>query len=229
MISEKTFARGYSSFWTQNTPWLSDYVSVLNRGSIERIFKPLDSLDEARFRSINNSAALIDFKQKVLGRELDLPAVIRIAAEHLKNLPKNELNSYELNDIHSAIILEQSGRLNSVYSRKVLAFDPQFDGCGIIANCQGDIYYDDVLCEIKAGERNIHSSDIKQLLVYCALNWLSTKKIDIQSIEIFNPRQGIYWHSTLKSLMNNISTLPMEDLFEEIGHFVYTASVEIET
>lgn len=229
MISEKTFARGYSSFWTQNTPWLSDYVSFLNKGSIDRTFKPLDSLDEAKFRSINNSAAFIDFKQKILGEELEISKVIEIAAESLKHLPKNELDSYELNDIHSKVILEQSKRLNETYSGETLLFAPQFNGCGIIANCQGDLYYDDVLCEIKAGERNIHSSDIKQLLVYCALNWLSEEKINILSIEIFNPRQGIYWHSTLNSLMDNISTLPMEDLFEEIGHFVYTASEEIET
>ena len=229
MISEKTFARGYSSFWTQNTPWLSDYVSFLNKGSIERTFKPLESLDEAKYRSINNSAAFIDFKQKVIGEELEISKIIKIAAEGLKHLPRNELESYELSHIHNSIILEQSKRLIETYSSRTLTFDPQFKGCGIIANCQGDLYYDDTLCEIKAGERNIHSSDIKQLLVYCALNWLSEEKIHIRSIEIFNPRQGIYWKSNLKSLMDNISTLPMENLFEEIGHFVYTASEEIET
>lgn len=228
MISEKTFARGYSSFWTQNTPWLSDYVSFLNKGSIERTFKPLESSDEAKYRSINNSAAFIEFKQRTIGEELEMSKVIELATENLKHLPRNELDTYELNDSHRSIILEQSTRLYNTYSGKTLTFDPQFNGCGIIANCQGDLYFDDVLCEIKAGERNIHSSDIKQLLVYCALNWLSEEKLNIQCIEIFNPRQGIYWNSSLISLMDNISTLPMEDLFEEIGHFVFTASEEIE-
>lgn len=228
MISEKTFARGYSSFWTQNTPWLSDYISFLNKGSVDRIFKPLESLDEPKHRSINNSAAFIDFKQKIIGEELEMSKIIGIASESLKHLPRNELNTYELNKIHSSIILEQSKRLINTYSSKTLTFAPQFKGCGIIANCQGDLYFDDVLCEIKAGERNIHSSDIKQLLVYCALNWLSEEKINIKNIEIFNPRQGIYWNSSLIKLMDNISALPMENLFEEIGHFVYTASEEIE-
>lgn len=228
MISEKTFARGYSSFWTQNTPWLVDYVSFLNKGSIERIFKPLDSLDEAKHRSINNSAAFIDFKQKRIGEELDLLKIISIATDNLKHLPRNGLDTYIFDEINNTIIKEQSKRLTSTYSRKELIFDPQFKGCGIIANCQGDLLYEDVLCEIKAGERNIQSSDIKQLLVYCALNWLSDEKIKINKIEIFNPRQGIYWNSTLKNLMDNISTLPMEDLFEEIGHFLYITSEEFE-
>ncbi len=228
MISEKTFARGYSSFWTQNTPWLTDYVSFLNKGSIERMFKPMVSLDETKYRSINNSAAFIDFKQKRIGEELELSKIIEITSDNLKHLPRNGLETYILDEVNNSTIKEQSKRLISTYSGKKLIFEPQFGGCGIIANCQGDLLYENVLCEIKAGERNIQSSDIKQLLVYCALNWLSDEKIEIEKIEIFNPRQGIYWNSTLINLMENISTLPMEDFFEEIGHFLYITSEEFE-
>ncbi|MDO6437488.1 hypothetical protein Q4534_08730 [Cyclobacterium sp. 1_MG-2023] len=229
MISEKTFARGYTSFWTQNTPWLSDYVSFLNKGSIDRIFKPIDSLDEAKHRSINNTSAFINFKLKNTSNDLEIMEVVQIAAEYLKYFPRNGLDTFELDQINSKIINEQTDRLVKTYFGKTLVFDPKFRGCGIIANCQGDIYYENTLCEIKAGERNLQASDIKQLLVYCALNWLTEEKLAIDSIEIFNPRQGIFWNTKLIDLMDNISTLPMEDLFEELGHFVYTSSEEIET
>jgi hypothetical protein len=37
-------------------------------------------------------------------------------------------------------------------------------------SCQGDILNNETLIEIKAGERGILSSDIKQIITYCALN-----------------------------------------------------------
>lgn len=227
MISEKTFARGYSSFWTEFTPWIQEYVSYINKGEIQRKFRPINSLDISKFRSINNTAASIHFKNRVNKGNTDLEIVLKEAENFLKFLPKNELESYILNEINSQIIIDQSNRLFEIFEQFELSFDPKFKGCGIIANCNGDLYYDNVLCEIKAGERNIKSADLKQLIIYCALNWLSEDRITIDHIEIFNPRQGIYWTSSLKEVIRNISILPLEDLFEELGYFVSTSSEEI--
>jgi len=95
-------------------------------------------------------------------------------------------------------------------------------------SCQGDIFYNETLVEIKAGERGILSSDIKQIITYCALNWLSNHPKKIINVEFYNPRQGILWVSELEELIMSVSNLPIEDLFDQIGKYLINMSEDIE-
>ena len=107
---------------------------------------------------------------------------------------------------------------------------PFFPGCGIISNCNGDIFIDNKLVEIKAGNRSIIPADIRQLIVYCALNWLSLSdnKLPITDIEIYNPRVGYSWAISIDELLVAVSDMPKEDLFEQIGKYLVTESESIE-
>src|SRR5579864_8207330 len=47
---------------------------------------------------------------------------------------------------------------------------PVFRGCGFVDECTGDLIIGNQLVEVKAGDRSFRATDIRQLLVYCALN-----------------------------------------------------------
>lgn len=228
MISETSFARSYTSFWLDYTPWINNFTSSVNKGLIDRIDLPFTLNDDPLHRSINNVVSFTLFKNIILLNEDDLEKSFKEASKIMINYLGNGLDSYILTDNYKKLIFEQTNRLIKRYKAKNVIFYPQFSGCGILYSCQGDLLYSKTLVEIKAGERGILSSDIKQIIVYCALNWLSTNKYEIDTVELYNPRQGILWQSKLKDLVLSISNLPVEDLFDQIGKFLYDLSEDIE-
>ncbi len=228
MISEISFSRGYTSFWTEYAPWISDYVSSINKGLIERLQYPIEFGDDTIHRSINNIIAFTLFKNIIKENDNNIEKAFIEAKKISANYPRNNLESYVLSENYKKIIQRQCERLVRRYKGKPIEFYPQFSGCGIMESCQGDVFYNEILAEIKAGERGILSSDIKQIIIYCSLNWLSNNPKTIKSVEFYNPRQGILWECELEELIMNISNLPIEDLFDQIGKYLINMSEDIE-
>ncbi len=117
------------------------------------------------------------------------------------------------------MISDLSDRLYAKYCKDVIV-DPFFCGCGIIDNCNGDILKDDTLVEVKTGNRKLLVTDIKQLLVYCALNTQQTSKYNIINVEIYNPRMGQLWSSPIGRLINDISPISQYELFDELCKYI---------
>lgn len=226
MISEVSFSRGYTSFWTEYVPWLGDYVSAINKGLGERIDQPIHLKDEPYHRSINNVIAFTLFKNIIKEKDEDIEKAFLEAKKIVANYPRNNLDSYILSERYIKIIQMQCERLMQHYD-KPLEFYPEFRGCGIMESCRGDLFCDETLVEIKAGERDILPSDIKQLIAYAALNWLSSNPKPIKHVEIYNPRQGFLWNEELGELILTISNIPMEDLFDQIGKYLISMSEDI--
>ena len=65
MISEVSFSRGYTSFWTEYTPWIGDFVGSINKGMGLQTQSPITVTDDAIHRSINNIIAFTIFKNIV--------------------------------------------------------------------------------------------------------------------------------------------------------------------
>jgi hypothetical protein len=227
MISEVNFSRGYSSFWTEYLPWIIDYVNSINKGLIARVQSPISNTNDTIHRSINNIVAFALFKNVVKDNNHDVNLALAEAIEIIKNYPRNNLETYSLSKSYLDIILMQSERLLNRYKQKSIEFYPQFPGCGIMESCEGDLYFENTLIEIKAGERGVLSSDIKQIIIYCALNWLSRTPKTISQIELYNPRQGILWESSVNDIILSISYLPAEDLFDQIGKYLSGMSEDI--
>lgn len=103
---------------------------------------------------------------------------------------------------------EQLRRLRIFFENEAkgaaLELSPPFAGCGIIDACEGDIYFDDTLFEIKAGDRNFRSIDLRQILTYAALNYSQSKR-KIDSVGLFNPRLGISFCMGLEELCLEVS------------------------
>lgn len=228
MISEVSFSRGYTSFWTEHAPWISDYVSSINKGLVERLEYPIELGDDTVHRSINNTIAFTLFKNVITEQNNDIEKAFFEAQKIVANYPRNNIETFFLSDVYKNIIQRQSERLVKRYKDKTLEFYPEFSGCGIMESCQGDLFYNNTLVEIKAGERGVLSSDLKQIITYCALNWLSNNPKNIKYVEFYNPRQGIVWVSELEELIMTVSNLPIEDLFDQIGKYLINMSEDIE-
>lgn len=228
MISEVSFSRGYTSFWIEYTPWLNDYITSINKYFVNSLYTPIEVQEDPSFRSINNVIAFTLFKNIIKFNDNNLSKSFNEASAILKNFPRNNLEDYSSDALQNEIINIQTKRLIENYKGKDILFSPQFNGCGILESCSGDIFYNDTLVEIKAGERMFTPSDLKQLIIYCALNGLSNSKIKIINIELFNPRQGLCWKSSLNDVIFSISDLPIDDLFNQIGKFLINLSEEVE-
>ncbi len=221
MITATYLSRGFSSFWLQLTPWLNNYVNYLNKGGLQRIDTPLFSNDSPSFRAINNTVAFYKFIELHLTPDCseDLSNAMNKAFLFLKKLPRNNLDDYKLTNENIEIITQQARRIFYKYRNVNIIANPIFPGCGLILNAEGDFYYQDTLVEIKAGERNLYPSDIKQLIVYGALNYINKNGYPIKKFELFNPRQGIFYSESIENIGLSVSDKSIEEIFTEVCVF----------
>lgn len=94
-------------------------------------------------------------------------------------------------------------------------FDPLFRGCGILSECRGDILADDLLIEVKAGDRGFRAVDLRQILVYSALA-REAGDVRIKRICLMNPRWGVSWSATLDDAATSCGASSSAELLEEI-------------
>jgi len=227
MISETTFSRGYSSFWQEYFPWLNNYTQVINRDLTTRVFRPIGKSEDAVFRSINNIVSFTHFKNIRQEKKYSLLSSFEEAKRIVTNFPRNNLSSYVMTTLHKEIIEFQVDKLIDRFGLDCEVY-PIFPGCGILNSCSGDIFKQDTLIEVKAGERGILPSDLKQLISYTALNWINSgNNYMIKNIEVFNPRQGLVWSNDLSTFISAVSYIPLEDVFDQLCKYLIDLSDEI--
>lgn len=228
MISEKGFARGYSSFWAEYFPWLNSYCQSVKKFCLDYVTDPIPGIDRVEHRSINNTVAFFHFKNMYQGQSADLKQSKDQAIDYISHFPRNAKDSYLFSEDDKQVIQIQTANLQRMYTGQLL-INPPFSGCGILDNCYGDLLQGETLVEVKAGDRGLLPADIKQLIVYSALDWLKTSsKYGFSDVEIYNPRLGYLWRSSLDELLVSISDMPKEDLFEQIGKYLVVQSEDFD-
>jgi len=104
-------------------------------------------------------------------------------------------------------------------SFETLTIQPRFKGCGILNSCYGDFLCDDCLYEVKMVDRNLRSVDLRQILIYCALNYQS-RQFKINTACVINPRRGIAFRFDLENLAQRIARKNSAELFHQISDFL---------
>ena len=85
--------------------------------------------------------------------------------------------------------IELAKRLEDCFANlpgEAVIIQPRFRGCGVLDSCYGDLLASQCLYEVKMVDRNLRGMDLRQVLVYCALNYRSQQYI-INSVSILNP------------------------------------------
>lgn len=111
------------------------------------------------------------------------------------------------------IILQSAGT-----SEKVI-FSPTFPGCGYLDASAGDLIIGTTLFEVKAGDRLFRSTDLRQLVTYCAINFAGGP-YEIKSAGCVNPRRGTYFTLELDVLSQEMSGKPAVEFFSDIIYYL---------
>jgi hypothetical protein len=117
-----------------------------------------------------------------------------------------------------------SGFFNQVGATALIVM-PHFPGCGWLSECDGDVIGDHVLYELKAGARRFRMLDVKQVLVYCALNF-AAKIYDIRHVCLVNPREGLYFSEPLDRLCTLVAGRGAVEVLSDIVEYVSDAGTD---
>jgi hypothetical protein len=110
----------------------------------------------------------------------------------------------------------------------VIEFCPFFSGAGFLNSCEGDIGIADSLVEVKTTTHRPSGKDIRQLLVYLALD-ANAERRRWSHMGIFNPRRGTLHHAEIEPLVLRISGgRSSSEVFGELISFVDTNEIAIE-
>jgi hypothetical protein len=227
MISETNLSKGYSTFWKEFTPWLNSYSQQINKIGSTTLFDHIEISEETKYRSINGVLAFNSFRKKKITGEFNINEIFTESKNEIENFPRSNFDNYILDELNKEIINKLVKRMSETYQSS-LEFEPLFAGCGFLANCKGDIIENETLIEIKTGDRNLLSSDIKQLLIYYALNEISGNKYRIDKLQYFNPRTGVIWENDIESVIKAISTITSNEFCHNLEYFLIALSSEIQ-
>ncbi|HEX4447050.1 MAG TPA: hypothetical protein VH044_09945, partial [Polyangiaceae bacterium] len=73
--------------------------------------------------------------------------------------------------------------------------------------------------EIEAGDRHFRSVDLYQLLIYCALNFVS-KEITITRVGLLNPRVGVFAAFDLDDLCDQCAGSSAAEVLDEVAGYI---------
>lgn len=227
MITATTFSRGYSSFWQEVAPWLNGYVVHINNAELSRCGGAVASDDHPDHKAINNLIAAIQFEMETnkLAESGEFSESQKRALSVIKYLPRSQIESYELSDLNQMVIMRQVSNLRRIYTKNI-EFSPRFSGYSIISDCEADLIIGPRLIEIKAADRKVTPSDIRQLLTYLILNKLSANPIMIKRLELYNPRHARRYETSPEDLCSNISNISFSEICSHFESFIEMISIE---
>ena len=199
---------------------------------------PLKSLSDPKRRALINELGFLLFKTSLMNNyspemalQLQEPreAVIHHAVsivQRYQGLSDDDFKPPADDEVKESIALAKRladfFRKMSPVSNTVLS--PAFSGCGFIDNCVGDVLAGNTLYEVKSGDRPFRLIDVRQIVIYLALNSMDRKR-HIESVGFVNPRLGTYYATTASELVLGISGKDLVDLMSEINDFVSSGGV----
>lgn len=241
MISERAFSRAFPSFWRELFPLLTPrFISLFN----EAYEKELQSKDREKLLPLDvlpgpkrlDIIAEFAFRLAELANEnnFDLSDV----SQHKSTIVEAEKKAFRLvekyegsqpvatptlsmDELNQGLQLSiRYKALYSIFSKEYpIEFCPRFNGAGFLNSCEGDISIGNTLIEVKTTTRRLSSNDLKQLIVYIALDAnAGTKRWT--HIGLFNPRRGTFHRAEIDPLILRLSGgKPRSDVLAELAAF----------
>lgn len=220
MISEHQFATHYSSAWRTVAP-LADGFWAFENLLVERVAPPLTPRAPKGMRAVINETAFRAFcnlqgVSGVLTRSSVLSAVDAQIFEAIRYVGRFStappLDPSDLDDVcrkEAGNLVLRLLHFFPAYHSTLLR--PQFNGCGLLSACEGDLIRGNCLYEVKAGDRAFRIVDLRQLLTYAALAYAS-ESLTFTDIGLFNPRTGVAWRKSLEEVCHAVSGLRLNDM-----------------
>jgi hypothetical protein len=240
VITETTFAINFASVWQLLTPNSESVIKGLNK-TVLNLRRASFAWSRADRRAFVNEIGFELFAHRVRGApaghsefSFDDRFSMAVAAAGT-SLARFSFTSPQPDYPTNLERLEAMSLANGLHSfrRRVeyIARDwqqtcvhPRFRGCGILEACEGDLLIGDILVEVKSGDRNFRSIDIRQLLTYCALNSME-KQFNLRQVACVNPRRATYFRVDLETLCLQLCRKPSDELLSEIVYYLSSGDI----
>lgn len=247
MISEKEIAKQFNGLWSDTLPLLTpQFVGLFNAANSD----DLTEFPQSKFNKIligptvekHDLVAELSFQLAKLSNARGMPVssinakdddfieAYRCAVSFLKKYQTDDgkiiLNPEEVSE---ALLLGlQYDHFFSHIKADRVEFSPLISGAGYLGACTADLSVDDTLYEIKTVSRNIGGKDIKQLILYLALQY-STGTRKWLNAGFFNPRKAFHYKFSVDHLVYRTSGgRSTSEVFADIVDFLSSRSIEID-
>lgn len=229
MISEKQFALFHSGFWSQLLPMSEEYVRMKNR-SLLRFAQPMESRLPPSTRGLTNEMAyrLFAAALRAGGKLRDIPndrasEAIERAVQYVGNLQRWQQQPQENPSAEHIREARKLARRLLVFFQRVgsspITTFPKFRGCGWLDGCVADAIAERTIFEVKAGDRRFRASDLRQVLIYCALD-LSERTWAINQLCLVNPRLGVFFHEPIDRACEGLAGRSAGDVLGDIVEYI---------
>ena len=251
LISERQFADGFSSFWSGLLPFLTPAcVTVFNQShgldidggkSVDdevllskSLRLPADILSEAAFemaRSANHSNSAVrdifhDEAERVRSWEAAVAKVSRY--REIIEIPCPDRKS-SVGLFFERLSMRYDAFSDYAIDMGAVTYSPRVAGCGFLAESEADVCIGSTLFEVKTVSRNFASKDIKQIIIYLALDHCSGSRRWNQG-GFFNPRRNrIALFDPNKFLPYVSGGKSAVSIYHEIEDFLGSREVQIES
>ena len=251
MISERSFACSFSGFWSELLPLLTpSFVHMVNDGLMKELTDgyrvPIEAV--AKSGETRNAAAVAEFAFVLAGRAADMKRAVdelyvdsgfreSVALSALEAVARYEGSSGRRVGSLSARESEEGVALARNYERffeqrcggHTIEFGPEIPGAGFLAACRADISVDTCLFEVKTVNRNLAGKDIRQLIVYLALQ-AATGQRRWRTGGFFNPRRAVYQEFEVDDLIARMTGgRSAGEVFQDLISFVCTRDLQLDT
>lgn len=250
MIGERDLARGFQSAWGEIFPLLTPAcVTVFNRshgryldglGTIDREMGitsadllHADVLAECVFEvfydSVRQGQSCAELAQSID----TLSPPWRRAVETVSRLRVLNALPIPVPDSISHLYIQALARRYDAFKlldicEHGLEISPELPGCGVLGVCAADISAGSTLVEIKTVDRNFSSKDIRQVLIYLALDYCSGIKRWNKAV-MFNPRRAFVVSFSPAEFVSYISAgKPFGVVCREIEDFLASREFSVE-
>jgi hypothetical protein len=127
------------------------------------------------------------------------------------------------------LLVHNYGVFLAKYSPEEVEFRPKIPGSGFVDSCTADLSIGKTLFEVKTVERNIGSKDLRQLLVYLALQSASGKTRWSQA-GFFNPRRGLVYEFSVDKIIPLMSGGRLApQVFHDMVQFFGTRDIQLDS
>jgi hypothetical protein len=229
MTSEKHLALFHTAFWNTLLPLEESYMRTHNL-TLREFTSPLASSEPSDQHGIINEVAFRIFATACVAGDtsvnLSEQSILNCSVDAYQHIRRQRQFSrapiVPISDGGTREAVKLATRLMDFFTasgKATLKPRPLFTGCGWVDEAEGDVLADTNLCEIKAGDRRFRGTDLRQILVYAALNF-SAKTYQIDAFTLINPRLGVYFEDDLESMARKTSGASSSQILGELVYYI---------
>lgn len=214
MISERELAQYFHSFWQEQFPLLNpSFMRHYNAQEWERVQAsegyPIRPVPPGKNIERFDLVAELAFEWAALAfdpnanREAACQAAVQRVASLQGSAEIAAPTSHEIAEAN-ALCDTYHHFFTTVIKGAPLRFRPLIKGAGLLNRMEGDFCSEDTLFEVKTVNRNLLSSDLRQVIIYLVAGNHS-REYAWKRYCIFNPRIGIYFDGQVSDLLGYLS------------------------